>query len=144
VASSARANVGDDVVRLARGLLAVTLLAAVGRPAQAQSLHLEGSAGYLSEWELSADVTADGAGDRRQFAGPLHLKHVGLCSANGPEQRTGTIELRLPSSARRSDVDAVLSINGARCSYRGALSGGSGFMDCSDGNAIPLTLSARP
>jgi len=122
----------------------LTLSAAVGCSAQAQSLHVAGSAGYLSEWELSADVVADGVGSDRQFSGPLHLKHVGQCSANGPQVRTGTIELRLSHSAWRSSIDAVLSINGARCSYRGALLGGSGFMDCSDGNAIPLTLSARP
>jgi hypothetical protein len=132
------------VTKLTRRLLALTVLAAGAGPAQAQSLHVEGSAGYLSEWELSADVSSDTAGSGRQFSGPLHLKHVGLCSVNGPEERAGTIELRLSNSVWRSGIDAVLFINGARCAYRDALSGGSGFMDCSDGNAIPLTLSARP
>jgi hypothetical protein len=43
-----------------------------------------------------------------------------------------------------SEIHATLFINGARCSYNGTLSGGSnGFMDCSDGNGIPLTLSVK-
>jgi len=121
------------------------LLAAGGSFAQSQSLHVEGVAGYLSEWELSADVAAVGANGSEQFAGPLTLKHVGLCSPGGLQATTGKIELRVSRSAWREELQAVLFINGARCSYRGALVGGAGgFMDCSDGNGIPLTLSARP
>jgi hypothetical protein len=110
--------------------------------ARARSLHLAGTAGYLSEWELSAevaDVTA--SGDREEYSGPLTLKHVGLCSANGPEEKTGKIEFYISRSVWSSQIHATLFINGARCSYSGALSGGSGgFMDCSDGNGVPLTL----
>jgi len=113
-----------------------------GDAARAASMHVAGTAGYLSEWELSADVTEATAPDgREQFAGPLTLKHVGLCSANGPEEKTGKIEFYVSRSVWSSQIHATLFINGARCSYDGALSGGAGgFMDCSDGNGVPLKL----
>jgi hypothetical protein len=132
------------VTKLVRALLAIGLLIAAAYPAQAQSLRVEGKAGYLSEWELDAAVTAAVAGGREQFSGPLTLKHVGLCSANGPEERSGKIEFYISRSLPASEIHATLFINGARCSYTGTLSGGSnGFMDCSDGNGIPLTLSVK-
>jgi hypothetical protein len=133
------------VAKLSQGLIALPLLAAGGSFAQAPTLHIEGVAGYLSEWELSADVAATGGTGGEQFSGPLSVKHVGLCSPSGLQATTGKIELRVSRSIWRSELEAVLVINGARCSYRGALAGGAGgFMDCSDGNGIPLTLSARP
>jgi hypothetical protein len=135
---------GDEVTKLLRALLAIGLLIAAAYPAQAQSLRVEGKAGYLSEWELDAAVTAAVSGGREQFSGPLTLKHVGLCSANGPEERSGKIEFYISRSLPASEIHATLFINGARCSYTGALSGSSnGFMDCSDGNGIPLTLSVK-
>jgi len=111
-------------------------------PARARSLHVTGTAGYLSEWELNADVAnVTASGGREEFSGPLTLKHVGLCSANGPEEKTGKIEFYVSKSVWSSEIHATLFINGARCSYSGALAGGSGgFMDCSDGNGVPLTL----
>jgi hypothetical protein len=132
------------VTKLPRASLAIGLLIAAACPAQAQSLRVEGKAGYLSEWQLDAAVTAATSGGREQFSGPLTLKHVGLCSANGPEERSGTIEFYISRSLLASQIHATLLINGARCSYSGALSGSSnGFMDCSDGNGIPLTLSVK-
>jgi hypothetical protein len=135
---------GDEMTNLARALLAIGLLIDAAYPAHAGSLRVEGKAGYLSEWELDAEVTAVASGGREQFSGPLTLKHVGLCSANGPEERSGKIEFYISRSLLASEIHATLFINGARCSYNGTLSGGSnGFMDCSDGNGIPLTLSVK-
>jgi hypothetical protein len=132
------------VTKLVRALLAVGALIAAVYPAQAQSLRVEGRAGYLSEWELDAAVSAAASGGREQFSGPLRLKHVGLCSANGPEERSGKIEFYISRSPPAAEIHATLFINGARCSYNGTLSGSpNGFMDCSDGNGIPLTLSVR-
>jgi hypothetical protein len=121
-------------------LLSLGLLAAGAGSAEARSLRVEGTAGYLSEWELNGEATASDG--REQFSGPLTLKHVGLCSANGPEEKSGKIEFYISKPIWSSpEVHATLFINGARCSYSGKLSGSSGaFMDCSDGNAIPLTL----
>jgi hypothetical protein len=119
----------------------MTLLAGGTMPAAARSMHVTGTAGYLSEWELSAEVTAAESSGREQFSGPLTLKHVGLCSANGPEEKSGKIEFYISKSMWSSQIHGTLLINGKRCSYSGKLSGSSGgFMECSDGNGIPLTL----
>jgi hypothetical protein len=119
----------------------MTLLAASHVPAAARSLHVTGTAGYLSEWELTADVTATRSGEREQLSGPLVLKHIGLCSANGPEEKSGQIELSISRSMWSSQIHATLLVDGKRCSYSGKLSGGTGgFMECADGNGIPLTL----
>jgi hypothetical protein len=45
--------------------------------AQAQSLRVAGTAGYVSEWELSGETqTVSGAAN--EYFGPLTIKHVGL------------------------------------------------------------------
>jgi hypothetical protein len=117
---------------------------AAAYPAHAGSLRVEGKADYLSEWGLSAELTAVASGGREQFSGPLTLKHVGLCSANGPEERSGKIAFYISRSLLASEIHATLFIKGARCSYIRALPGSSnGFMDCSDGNGIPLTLRVK-
>jgi hypothetical protein len=139
-----RNNFGGEVVKLLRMLLPMSLLAAGAYPAEARSLRIAGAAGYLAEWELDAEVTAAISGGREEFSGPLTLKHVGLCSANGPEEKSGKIEFYISRSVWSSEIHATLFINGARCSYRGTLSGSSGgFMDCSDGSGIPLTLLVK-
>jgi hypothetical protein len=123
-------------------LLSLGLLAAGACSAEARSLRVEGTAGYLSEWEVAGEVTAAPSNGREEFSGPLTLKHVGLCSPNGPEEKSGKIEFYISKPVWSSpEIHATLFINGARCSYSGKASGSSGaFMDCSDGNAIPLTL----
>jgi hypothetical protein len=133
---------GVEVKTLLPMLLSLGLLAAGASSVEARSLRVEGTAGYLSEWELNGEATAASSDSREQFSGPLTLKHVGLCSPNGPEERSGRIEFYVSKPIWSSpEVHATLFINGARCSYSGKLSGSSGaFMDCSDGNAIPLTL----
>jgi hypothetical protein len=124
-------------------LLATVTLAAICCPAAARSLQVTGTAGYLSEWDLKAEATAGVSGRRDEFSGPLTLKHVGLCSANGPEEKLGKIEFHISKSLWSSEIHATLSIDGKRCSYSGKLSESSGFMDCSDGNGIPLTLLVK-
>jgi hypothetical protein len=136
---------GEQVAILPGALLLTTVLVASGSlPAAARTLQVAGSAGYLSEWELSAEVTAGISGDHEQFSGPLTLKHVGLCSANGPEEKSGKIEFYISKSVWSSQIHATLLIGGARCSYSGQLSAGSsGFMECSDGNVVPLMLQVK-
>ena len=130
--------------RLAALPIAMMLVALSHLPAAARSLHVTGTAGYLSEWELTAEVTAAESGGQERFSGPLTLKHVGLCSANGPEEKSGRIELTISKSMWSSQIRATLLINGKQCSYSGKLSGSSSdFMQCSDGNGIPLTLLVR-
>src|SRR5258707_715369 len=63
-----------------RALLIMIVLVVAAGPAQAQSLRVAGTAGYVSEWELNGEVTQTVSRAVKEFSGPLTLKHVGLCS----------------------------------------------------------------
>jgi hypothetical protein len=114
------------------------VLAALTTPACAQSLQLIGYSGYLGEWELTATVTAN-ASSRKEYTGPLTLKHVGICTQDRPEERAGEIHLRI--SAASSRLNATLSVAGVECTYSGQLSDAyTGTMNCPDREAVPLRL----
>ena len=124
-------------------LLAAAILAAAA-PAQARTLRLDGKSGYLSEWELKAEVTATVSRGREEFSGPVTLRHVGVCSPNGAVEKSGTIKFHISKSLWSSQIHATLLIDGAQCTYNAKLSdGSSGFMDCPGGASVPLTLSVQ-
>ena len=113
-------------------------------PAQARTLRIDGTSGYLSEWEVKAEVTATVSRGREEFSGPVTLRHVGVCSPNGAVEKAGTIKFHISKSLWSSQIHATLLIDGAQCTYNAKLSdGSSGFMDCPGGTAIPLTLSVQ-
>jgi hypothetical protein len=120
-----------------RALFLSIVLGALVTPAHAQSLEVIGYSGYLGEWELTATVM-ETAG-RKGYTGPLVMKHVGLCTQDGPEEKTG--EMHLEISALSSRLDATLSVAGVECSYSGRLSDSyTGAMTCLDREAVPLKL----
>jgi hypothetical protein len=120
--------------------LAVALL--LPAPAQADVIKVAGKAGYLSEWEVSASVSADATG-AREFSGPMTMTHTGLCTVAGPVEKSGEIRYRL-SGLFRSRMDATLTIDGARCTFSGVLSQAySGVMDCPGTKGVPLTISVK-
>jgi hypothetical protein len=122
-----------------RALLLLIVLGALAIPAGAQSLEILGYAGVLGEWELTATVTKSTSPGGKEFSGPLLMKHVGICSQDGPEDRIG--EIRLQLSSRSSRLDATLSIGGVECVYSGTLSDSyTGAMTCPERPPIPLTL----
>ena len=124
-------------------LLAAAMFAAA-LPAQARTLRIDGTSGYLSEWEVKAEVTSTMSRGREEFSGPVTLRHVGLCSPNGAVEKSGTIKFHISKSVWSSQIHATLLIDGAQCTYNAKLSdGSSGFMDCPGGTAIPLTLSVQ-
>ena len=117
--------------------LAIVLIATA---AQAQSLEVFGYAGVLGEWELTATVTEGASRRTKEFSGPLTLTHVGLCSQDGPEQKSGEMRIQLlpPPSSR---LNATLSVAGVECSYSGKLADFyTGMMTCPDREAVPLKL----
>lgn len=120
-----------------RAGLLLMLMGAVTRPVGAESLQLLGQAGVLGEWELTANLTAtDGA--RKQFSGPLLMRHVGLCTQDGPEEKKGEVRLQLSRSSR---VDATLVVAGVTCTYQGRKADAySGVMRCPDRRDVPLLL----
>jgi hypothetical protein len=114
-------------------------LGALAAPAGAQPLQVIGYSGYLGEWELTATVTEKTRLLSKEFSGPLSMKHVGICTQDGPEEKTG--EIRFQISALSSQLDATLLVEGQACTYSAALANPySGLMACPDGKAVPLKL----
>lgn len=102
-------------------------------------MQLVGYAGVLGEWELTATVTENPRLMGREFSGPLSMTHVGICTQDGPEQKSG--EIRFQISALSSRLDATVSLEGLECTYSAARAEPySGTMTCPDGKAVPLKL----
>jgi hypothetical protein len=117
------------------GLL-LTMSVAVSA-AQAQPLNVLGQAGVLGEWELTADLNPTDTG-RKQVSGPLLMKHVGLCTQDGPEERKGELRLKL---SRASQVEATLLIGDVTCTYQGRKDlNYTGTMRCPGQRDVPLLL----
>jgi len=118
------------------------IIGVLATPASAQSLQIVGYSGYLGEWELTATVTETTSGNIKEYSGPLTMKHVGVCTQDGPEEKTGEMRVRIMASSSR--LNATLSVAGAECTYIGRLSGAyTGTMDCPDRPAVPLKLWVR-
>ena len=125
-----------------RALFLAIILGILATPASAQSLQIVGYSGYLGEWELTATVTETSSGQIKEYSGPLTMKHVGVCTQDGPEEKTGEMRVRIIASS--SQLNATLSVSGAECTYSGRLSGAyTGTMDCPDRQAVPLKLWVR-
>jgi hypothetical protein len=125
-----------------RALFLPIILGILATPANAQSLQIVGYSGYLGEWELSATVTETTSGQMKEYSGPLTMKHVGVCTQDGPEEKTGELHVRIIASS--SQLNATLSVAGAECTYSGRLSGAyTGTMNCPDRQAVPLKLWVR-
>jgi hypothetical protein len=67
------------------------------------------------------------------------MKHVGICSQDGPEEKSGNMHLQIsPASSR---LEATLVVAGVECSYSAKLSDYySGTLTCPDREAVPLKL----
>ncbi len=67
------------------------------------------------------------------------MRHVGVCTQDGPEEKIGEIRLQISESSSR--IWAILLVDGVECSYRGRLSDSyTGVMNCPDRRAVPLIL----
>jgi hypothetical protein len=105
----------------------------------AQSLQVLGYAGLLGEWELTATVTETSSSRAKEYFGPLTMRHTGMCTQDGPEEKTGEMLFQL--SAASSRLNATLSVGGVACSYSAELSDSfSGMMKCPDREPVPLRL----
>ena len=126
----------EQVVR-AFGL--AIMLGVVAAPACA--LEVTGASGFLGEWEVTATVTETTPGRTRDYRGPLVMKHIGLCTQEGPVERKGEMHLRISAS---SQLHATLSMPGTECTASGQVSDGyNGTMTCSDRQVIPLRLRLK-
>ena len=113
-------------------------------PAQAQLRQVTGAAGYLSEWELNGALTERMSAGKRAFSGPVTWKHVGFCSANGPQEKPGELSYEIAESGAPSRINATILFEGAQCTFSGNFSDNmTGHMDCPDAKGVPLSLSFK-
>src|SRR4051812_48707080 len=110
------------------------LLIGLAGAASARTLTVSGQAGVLAEWDLTATVTEQ---TKSHWAGPLTLKHVGFCSADGPEEKTGELRLIAPEPA--GEIAATILIDGDACTFNGRLND-DGFMRCPGRPDVPMLL----
>ena len=124
-----------------KAALAAALTGLACIPAQARTLQIVGTAGYLSEWEIKASADQAAEGDMR---GPISWKHTGLCAVSGPVEKSGNISLKISGWGPFTKVDATMSFDKSECTDSGNLSGQTkGVMDCSDAKGIPITLTIK-
>ena len=115
------------------------LTLSIAVPAQAEPLQIHGTTGYLSEYELSGSVSERDMNGRKEFSGPLTVRHVGLCTHDGPQESVGEIRLELAEAP--SQVTATLDFDGSKCTYKGTFSASyQGYMDCGRERSVPLRL----
>ena len=120
----------------------VSVTVALTPNARAQSLQVNGQAGVLGEWELTATVTEISANGKKEFFGPLTLRHTGLCTKDGPEEKSG--ELRFQLSRSSSRIEATLMLDGVACSFAAKKSHAfNGVMKCPDRDDVPLLVWVR-
>src|SRR5262249_51366011 len=120
-----------------RTLLIALVLGALPISSHGQSREIVGYLGELGEWELTATVPGDARSN--DFSGPVKLRHVGICTQDGPEEKTG--EIRGHLSPPSPELRATLSVDGVECAYRGRQSDSyEGLLKCPNRRPVPLTL----
>ena len=135
-----------DVYQLLQGRVVkafgvAVVLGVVATTAPACALEVTGASGFLGEWEVTATVTETTSGRSRDYRGPLVMKHIGLCTQDGPVEKKGEMRLQISAS---SQLNATLSMPGTECTASGPLSDGyNGTMTCSDRQVIPLRLRVK-
>ena len=121
-------------------ILPIALVALAG-PALAGPREVFGYGGELGEWEFSATVTEKESSPGRELYGPLTMTHVGICTQDGPEQKTGEIRFQVLDAPPR--LRASLLVDGVSCTYSGKLSDFySGILNCpgrAGCSALPTT-----
>jgi hypothetical protein len=124
-----------------RAFAIASLIAVSIVPAHAQSLRVDGNFGYLGEYEFSAEIIAKASDETKEFSGPMIIRHIGLCTHNGPNEMDGQIQLQFSNMTSR--IAATLLFDGQRCTYSGSMSKTSiGDLVCSSG-AIPFSIWSK-
>jgi hypothetical protein len=88
-------------------------------PARAEPLQIHGTMGYAGEYELIGNVSEQDLNGKKQFSGPLTVRHVRLCTRDGPKETVGEIRFELANSSSR--ITATLDFDGSKCAYKGVL-----------------------
>jgi hypothetical protein len=109
-----------------------------GTPASAQSYSASGQIGYLQEWEIKGNLARMPTRTGADYSGPVTLRHVGLCSVNGVEEKSGVMQLKV-SSVR---LEGTLAMDDDSCRIvASAASSYSGLLSCRNGQGVPISFS---
>ncbi len=123
-----------------RALLSAVFVCAVAVTGFAQSYSIEGTAGYLQEWEIKASLTKTVTSAGTNFDGPVKLRHVGLCSVNGVEEKSGVVQLKV--SRKNTAVEGTLAMQDDSCRIVASASQSyTGLLNCRDGQGVPISFS---
>jgi hypothetical protein len=123
-----------------RALISAIWIGAGAGSAMAQSYSVNGQVGYLQEWEMKANLAKTITSSGVSYDGPVTLRHVGLCSVNGPEEKSGVV--RLMVSRRTSAVEGTLALKDDTCRIVASASKShSGLLNCRDGQGVPMQFS---
>jgi hypothetical protein len=119
--------------------LAILIGAGMGS-AMAQSYSVSGHAGYLGEWEMKANLAKTPTSGGVSYEGPVTLRHVGLCSVKGVEEKSGAV--RLTISRRTSAIEGMLTMKDDSCRIVATASKSyTGLLNCRDGQGVPINFS---
>jgi hypothetical protein len=123
-----------------RALISAIWIGAGAEGVMAQSHSVNGQIGYLQEWEMKANLAKTITGSGVNYDGPVTLRHVGLCSVNGIEEKSGVV--RLTVSRRTSAVEGMLTMKDDTCRIVASASNlHSGLLNCRDGQGVPIHFS---
>jgi hypothetical protein len=108
--------------------------------AGAEPYAASGQVGYLQEWELKASLARTVSGGKIEYSGAVTLRHVGLCSVNGVEEKSG--KLRLTMSRAPGAAEGTLAMEGDSCRITATqASSYSGLLTCRNGQGVPISFS---
>jgi hypothetical protein len=96
------------------------LIVALGDSGFAQPRSVAAKFGFLGEYELSAAISPQTSGAEHMLTGPMTIRHVGLCTHNGPDESRGEIAVRVAET--KSQINATFSFDGQQCIYKGRVS----------------------
>jgi hypothetical protein len=108
--------------------------------AGAEPYAASGQVGYLQEWELKASLARIVSGSKIEYSGPVTLRHVGLCSANGVEEKSGKLWLTMPRPP--GAAEGTLAVEGDSCRITATQAPSySGLLTCRNGQGVPISFS---
>src|SRR5262245_53973773 len=114
--------------------LCATALMCLAQPASAQQTRaVAGQFGILGEWDLTATLTEDPVG---QWIGRALMRHVGYCTVDGAEEKSGELQLMLAEP--RGRISGTILIDGVPCTFSARLKEGyEGNLRCPDRRDMP-------
>jgi hypothetical protein len=84
-------------------------------PVSAEPLLIHGVTGYTGEYELSGSASQQDLNGKKEFSGPLTVKHVGLCTHDGQKETVGEIQFVFDKSFSR--IAATLDFEGSKWDF---------------------------